>query len=77
MRDRMDIRNLLLNAQLFFIPIFLSLFTRIELSFNSLLPSAHKSARIAKILILKLEGTNKTISYERRDCESVGEKSLS
>ena len=44
---------------------------------NPLLPSAHKSARIAKILILKSEGTIKKISYERRDYESVEEKSLS
>ena len=38
--------------------------------FNPLLPSAHKSARIAKISILKLEGTIKKISYEHRDYES-------
>ena len=37
----------------------------------------HKSARIDKILILKLEGIIKKISYERRDYESVDEKSLS
>ena len=38
---------------------------------------AHKSAQINKISILKLEGTIKKISYERRDYESVDEKSLS
>ena len=30
-----------------------------KVSFNPLLPSAHKAARIAKISILKLEGTIK------------------
>ena len=45
--------------------------------FNPLLPIAHKSARIAKISILKLEGIIQKISYERRDYESVDEKSLS
>ena len=44
---------------------------------NPLLPIAHKSARIVKISILKLEGIIKKISYERRDYESVDEKSLS
>ena len=44
---------------------------------NPLLPIAHKSARIDKILILKLEGIIKKISYERRDYESVDEKSQS
>ena len=44
--------------------------------FNPLLPIAHKSARIDKISILKLEGIIKK-SYERRDYESVDEKSLS
>ena len=43
---------------------------------NPLLHSAHKSARIAKILILKLEGTIKKNSYQRRDYESVDEKRL-
>ena len=42
--------------------------------FNPLLPIAHKSARIDKISILKLEGIIKKISYERRDYESVDEK---
>ena len=41
---------------------------------NPLLPIAHKSARIDKISILKLEGIIKKISYERRDHESVDEK---
>ena len=41
------------------------------------LPSVRKSERIAKISILKLEGTIKKISYEPRDYESVDEKSLS
>ena len=45
--------------------------------FNPLLPIAHKSARIVKISILKLEGIIKKIFYERRDYESVDEKSLS
>ena len=44
---------------------------------NPLLPIGHKSARIEKILILKLEGIIKKISYERRYYESVDEKSLS
>ena len=39
------------------------------------MPSAHKSASIAKISI-KLEGIIKKISYERRDYESVDQKSL-
>ena len=41
---------------------------------NPLLPIAHKSARIDKISILKLEGIIRKISYERRDYESVDEK---
>ena len=44
---------------------------------NPLVPSAHKSVRKAKILILKLEGIIKKISYERCDYESIDEKSLS
>ena len=44
---------------------------------NPLLPIAQKSARIDKISILKLEGIIKKNSYERRDYESVDEKSLS
>ena len=45
--------------------------------FNPLLPSVHNGAQISKISILKLEGTIKKISYERRDYKSVDEKSLS
>ena len=45
--------------------------------FNPLVPSAHKSARIVKILILNIEGTIQKISNERRDYGSVDEKSLS
>ena len=41
------------------------------------MPIAYKSARIYKISILKLEGIIKKNSYERRDYESVDEKSLS
>ena len=37
----------------------------------------YKSVRIAKISILKLVGIIKKISYERRDYESVDEKSIS
>ena len=44
---------------------------------NPLVPSAHKSVRISKISILKLEGIIKKISYERRDYESVDEKGSS
>ena len=47
------------------------------LSDNPLVPSAHKSVRIAKISNLKLEGIIKKNSYEQRDYESVDEKSLS
>ena len=50
---------------------------RIIFHFNPLVPSAHKSVRISKISILKLEGIVKKISYERRDYESVDEKGLS
>ena len=39
--------------------------------------SAHKSARMAKNSISKLKGIIEKISYERRDDESVDEKSLS
>ena len=45
--------------------------------FISLLPIMYKSALIDKISILKLEGIFKQISYDRRDYESVEEKSLS
>ena len=48
-----------------------------EFIINPLVPSVHKSVRIAKISILRLEGIIKRISYKRRDYESVDEKSLS
>ena len=41
------------------------------------MPRAHKSVRIAKISILKLEGIIKKFPNERRDYESVDEKTLS
>ena len=44
---------------------------------NPLCPCVTNSSRIAKISILKLEGIIKKFSYERRDYESVDEKSLS
>ena len=50
---------------------------KVIFSDNPLLPIAHKSARIDKISILKLVGIIKKNSYERRDYESVDEKSLS
>ena len=45
-----------------------------KMKFNPLLPIAHKSARIGKILIPKLKGIIKKFSYERRDYESVDKK---
>ena len=48
-----------------------------NIMYKTLVPSAHKSVRIAKISILKLEGIIKKISYERRNYDSVDEKSLS
>ena len=48
-----------------------------KLAINPLCPCVTNSSRIAKISILKLEGSIKKISYERRDYESVDEKSLS
>ena len=53
------------------------LFLLLNSCINPLVPSAHKSVRISKISILKLEGIIKKISYERRDYESVDEKGLS
>ena len=44
---------------------------------NPLLPSAAFMRHSAKIMILIQEGTIKKTSYERRDYESVDEKSLS
>ena len=46
-------------------------------NFNPLLPNVPQMVRLAKILILILEGIIKQISYEYRDYESVDEKSLS
>ena len=45
--------------------------------FNPSLPSVLIWHRLAKLSILILEGIIKKISYERRDYESVDEKSLS
>ena len=44
---------------------------------NLLEPNAHKSTRISKILILKIEGSTKNPIYERCVYESVDDKSLS
>ena len=44
---------------------------------NPLLPNGNISSRSAKNLILIQKGIIKNISYERRDYESVDEKSLS
>ena len=62
----LDVHFLLQNA---------GLGSRSQLFFvNPLVPSAHKSARITQISIMKLEGIIKKISYEHRDYESVDEK---
>ena len=45
--------------------------------FNPFPPSVPIWHRLAKLSILILEGIIKKISYERRDYESVEEKSLS
>ena len=45
--------------------------------FNPFPPSVPIWQRLAKLSILILEGTIKKKSYERRDYESVDEKSLS
>ena len=45
--------------------------------FNPLLPIAYKSARIDKNFDSKIKRDHQKISYERRDYESVEEKSLS
>ena len=45
--------------------------------FNPFPPSVPIWQRLAKVSILILEGTIKKISYDRRDYESVDEKSLS
>ena len=49
----------------------------ITIELNPSLHIAHKRARIDILSILKLEGIMKNISCERRDYESVDEKSLS
>ena len=49
----------------------------IDFWFNPFPPSVPIWERLAKLSILILEGTIKKISYERRDYESVDEKSLS
>ena len=46
-------------------------------SFNPFPPRVPIWHRLVKLSILILEGTIKKISYERRDYESVDEKSLS
>ena len=46
-------------------------------NFNPFPPSAPIWQRLAKLSILILEGIIQKISYERRDYESVDEKSLS
>ena len=50
---------------------------RIYTFFNPFPPSVPIWHRSAKLSILILEGSIKKISYERRDYESVDEKSLS
>ena len=45
--------------------------------YNPFPPSAPIWHRLAKLSILIFEGIIKNISYERHDCESVDEKSLS
>ena len=47
------------------------------LAFNPLLPIEHKSARIDQNFDSKIKRDYHKISYERRDYESVDEKSLS
>ena len=48
-----------------------------EKKLNPLLHTGHYCVRMTKILILKLEGIIKKISYERRVYESVDDSSLS
>ena len=48
-----------------------------SLSFNPFPPSVPIWQRLAKLSISILEGTIRKISYERRDYESVDEKSIS
>ena len=49
----------------------------VHVKINPFPPSVPIWQRLAKVSILILEGTIKKISYERRDYESVDEKSLS
>ena len=49
----------------------------VEEVLNPLLHSVIYKGHLTSILILKKEGITKKISYERRDYESVSEKSLS
>ena len=53
------------------------IFIFLEPLINPLLPSVPYKVRLAKYLISISEGIIKFISYERRDYESVDEKSLS
>ena len=53
------------------------LYNYCSVELNPLLPSAAFLRHIAKTMILILEGIIQKISYERRDYESVDEKSLS
>ena len=62
------------NKYFFGIPVWQYQSFSVAIYVNPLLPIAHKSARIDKISILKLEGIIKKISYERRDYESVDKK---
>ena len=54
-----------------------TLSSHLRFSFNPFPPSVPIWHRLAKHSILILEGITKKISYERRDYESVDEKSLS
>ena len=49
----------------------------LQISINPFPPSVPIWQRLAKLPMLILEGTIKKISFERRDYESVDEKSLS
>ena len=57
--------------------LFLTKRNYFDSSLNPFPPSVPIWQRLAKLSILILEGTIKKISYERRDYESVDEKSLS
>ena len=60
-----------------FIPFTSGYMCLLVVPLNTLLPNGSISSTSAKILILIQEGIIKKISYERRDYESVNEKSLS